>query len=70
MAPTLSLQKWVQEKYQTVGIDKEGNFIGEDRFRDKLIGLYGSTENAQALDQKSWKKILAEIRQLVNVYVF
>jgi hypothetical protein len=70
MAPTQSLQEWVQEKYQTVGIDKEGNFIGKDRFIDKLIGYYGSTEDAQALDQKSWKKILAEIRQLVNVYVF
>jgi hypothetical protein len=70
MAPTQSLEKWVQEQYQTVGIDKEGNFIGEDRFTNKLIGCYGSTEDAQTLDQKSWKKNLAEIRRLVTVCVF
>ncbi len=68
MVPTQMLQKLVQEKYQTIGIDKEGNFIGEDRFRDKLISYYGSTEDAQALDQKAWKENLAEIRRLVFVF--
>ena len=60
----------MREKYQTVGIDKEGNFIGEDRFTSKLISYYGSTEDAQALDQESWKEHLAEIRRLVNLCVF
>ena len=70
MAPIQNLQKWVQEKYQTVGIDKEGNFIGEDHFTCKLIGYYGGTKGARALDQESWKENLAEIRRLVNVCVF
>jgi hypothetical protein len=64
MAP--GLRKWVQEKYQTIGIDKDGIFIGEELFTCKLIGYYGSTEGAQALDQKSWKNKLDEIRRLVN----
>lgn len=70
MAPIQSLQKWVQEKYQTVGIDKEGNFIGEDHFTCKLIGYYGGTKGARALDQESWKENLAEIRRLVNVKAY
>lgn len=70
MAPIQSLQEWVQEKYRTVGIDEEGNFIGENLFTCKLIGYYGSTADARALDQKSWKENLAEIRRLVNVCVF
>jgi hypothetical protein len=69
MAPTQSLQKWVQEQYRTVGIDKEGNFIGEDRFTDKLIGCYGSTEDAQTLDQRSDRAHVSSVNIKVAVTV-
>jgi hypothetical protein len=51
MAPDKSLEKWVQEKYRTIGIGKDGNFIGKELYTNKLISYYVSTEGAQALDQ-------------------
>ena len=64
------LRKLMQEKYQTIAIDKEGNFIREDLFKEKLVSYYANTDDAQALDQKSWQENLAEIRRLVDVFVF